>query len=184
MVDKNTDFYQKVTFNCGGKPLDLSTPKVMGILNVTPDSFFDAGQYQLKENAINQAGKMIEAGASIIDVGGMSTRPGAKKVSVHEELKRTIPIIEALNNKFSDTIFSIDTIYAQVALQAIEAGATIVNDISAGSMDEGLLSAVAKANVPYVLMHMQGTPANMQQNPSYENVVNEVSNFFKEKISF
>ncbi len=179
-----TDFFQKKSLlNCRGKLLDVSTPKVMGILNVTPDSFYDGGKYQSDKAYLNRVEEMLQEGASMIDIGGMSTRPGAAVVQTDEELKRVIPVIEGIVKEFGDAIMSIDTIQAKVAKEAVEAGASIVNDVSAGTMDEDLLKTVAQLNVPYILMHMKGTPKTMQQNPSYENAVLDVMDFFVEKTA-
>lgn len=169
--------------NCKGKLIDLDSPKIMGILNVTPDSFFDGGKNNSVENALIQTEKMLAEGADFIDVGGVSTRPGAKEVSVDEELKRVIPVIENILKRFPETLISIDTYQSEVAKKSIESGATIVNDISAGNLDKNMLKTVAELKVPYILMHMQGTPETMQKNPVYENVTLEVNQFFSEKIS-
>jgi len=171
------------TLNCKGKLLSLDDPIVMGILNVTPDSFFDGGQYQQVDNILKQTEKMLLEGAEIIDVGGMSSRPGAAIISEEEELKRVVPIIEKISEKFSETIISIDTVRAKVAREAIRAGAAIVNDISAGKIDENLYKTVAELGVPYILMHMQGKPENMQNQPQYTDVVLEVMDFFIAEIA-
>jgi dihydropteroate synthase len=170
------------TINCKGKLLDLSTPKIMGILNVTPDSFFDGGRYNSVDNALFQVEKMLGEGADIIDVGGMSSRPGAEVISTEEELRRVIPIVKAIQMRFSDAILSIDTVKAEVAKQAIEAGGHLVNDISAGQFDAQLYETVARLNVPYFLMHMNGTPKTMQHNPEYDNVVTHVTDFFIREV--
>lgn len=154
----------------------------MGILNVTPDSFYDGGKLSDKEDMIDFVGKMLEEGANIIDVGGVSTRPGAAKVSKQEELDRVIPAIELLQNSFEEIILSVDTFRADVVRQAYKAGAVMVNDISGGRFDEKLFETVAELQMPYVLMHMQGTPETMQQNPVYEDVVLEITDFFIERL--
>jgi len=169
--------------NCKGQLIDLSKPKLMGILNSTPDSFFEGSRIASVDSALVKTEKMLNDGADFIDVGGVSTRPGAKKISVDEELKRVIPVIENILKKFPETLISIDTFRAKVAKEAVESGAVIINDISAGSMDEELLETVAKLKVPYILMHMQGTPQTMQNNPVYEDVTMEVNQFLSEKIS-
>ena len=166
------------TLNCRGHLLDLSRPVVMGILNVTPDSFFDGGHYTGADAALKQAEIMLSEGAAMLDVGGASSRPGAKEVSEVEELERVIPAIEIIKSHFPEAIVSVDTWRAGVAQAAVEAGASIVNDISAGSLDPKLYETVARLDVPYILMHMQGTPGTMQQNPQYEDVVTEVLDFF------
>ena len=161
--------------------LDLTTSKVMGILNVTPDSFSDGGAFNMLENGLAQAALMLSEGADIIDVGGVSTRPGAQAVSVQQELDRVIPVIEAVFNRF-DTIISIDTSKAQVMEEAINAGASLINDVRALQENDALDAAV-KANVPVCLMHMQGQPRLMQQNPCYNDVVKEVMAFLQGRIS-
>ena len=173
----------KNTINCKGRVIDLSTPKVMGILNVTPDSFHDGGRYTDIQDAIKQAEKMLIAGASIIDIGGQSTRPGAEEVGEQEEINRTIPIIQALVKQFSDIIISIDTYRATVAKAAINAGASIINDVSAGDDDVDMFNTVAALQVPYIIMHKQGNPQTMQQNPEYNNVVKEVVDYFVTKTT-
>ena len=170
------------TLNCRGKLLDLSEPKVMGIINVTPDSFYDGGFYFSMDEALHLAEKMLVQGAAILDVGGVSTRPGAPFVSADEEMKRILPVIEALHLRFPEVILSIDTFRSEVAEKAVHAGASIVNDISAGSLDEKMFDMISKLNVPYIVMHMQGIPETMQKNPQYDDVVKEVFEFLKEKI--
>jgi len=168
--------------NCKGRLIDLSRPKIMGILNTTPDSFFEGSWSNSVDSALKRTGKMLDEGADFIDIGGMSTRPGADEVSEEEELKRVIPIVESLLNEFPGILISVDTYRAKVAKEAVEAGAAIINDISAGTMDENLLKTVAGLQVPYILMHMQGIPKNMQKNPVYENVTIEVNQFLSEKV--
>jgi dihydropteroate synthase len=163
------------------KFLDLSTSKVMGILNVTPDSFSDGGSFNLFENGLAQTGLMLSEGADIIDIGGESTRPGAQAVSVQQELDRVIPVIESIHQRF-DTIISIDTSKAQVMTEAVNAGASLINDVRA-LQEDGALSAAVKAEVPVCLMHMQGQPRVMQQNPSYDDVVKDVMTFLQDRIS-
>ena len=166
------------TLNCRGRLLNLSRPLVMGILNVTPDSFFDGGRHTGVEAALKQAGVMLSEGAALLDVGGASSRPGAKEVSAKEELQRVVPVIEAIVRHFPGAIVSVDTWRASVAQATVEAGASIVNDISAGGLDPALYQTVARLHVPYILMHMQGAPDTMQQNPEYGDVVTEVLDFF------
>ncbi len=174
--------FPNTTLNCKGRLIDLTEPKVMGILNVTPDSFFDGGRYDFQDAAMKQVEKMLSEGAFFIDVGGMSSRPGAAVIDEKEELGRVLPVVEAISKNFPETIISIDTWRAGVAKACVEAGATIVNDISAGRLDESLLETVAKLEVPYILMHMQGTPQNMQANPDYDDVLLEVLDFFIQKV--
>jgi dihydropteroate synthase len=150
----------------------------MGILNVTPDSFFDGGRYTRQDALLRQAEQMLKEGASILDIGGMSSRPGAEIISVEEELQRVLPSIEALHQAFPEAILSIDTIRGRVAEEAVGAGAAIVNDISAGAFDESMYPTVARLQVPYILMHMKGSPKTMQDNPDYEDVVQTVLDFF------
>ncbi|EOV7449444.1 dihydropteroate synthase [Vibrio vulnificus] len=163
------------------KSLDLSFPVVMGILNVTPDSFSDGGQFNALDAALVQAERMIAAGVSIIDIGGESTRPGAPDVSLEEELKRVIPAIQAIRQKH-DVWISIDTSKAEVMKQAIEAGADLINDVRA-LQEPGALAVAAKAQVPICLMHMQGQPRSMQHNPSYQDVLKEVGEFLEERVA-
>lgn len=170
------------TLNCKGRLLVIDKPIIMGIINTTPDSFYSASRKNSIDEILSQADKMINEGATIIDIGGQSTRPGSIQVGIDEELKRTIPAIESIHKEFPDTFISIDTFYSTVAQKTIETGADIVNDISGGDMDAAMLSTVAQLKVPYVCMHMQGTPDNMQQNPVYENVTKEVLDFFIRKI--
>jgi dihydropteroate synthase len=170
------------TFNCNGRLLVIDKPLVMGIINATPDSFYEGSRQQTIDAGLRQAGKMINDGATILDIGGQSTRPGSMVVGAEEELKRIVGTIEAIHKNFPDTFISVDTYYSFVAREAIAAGASIINDISAGSMDENMIPTIAALNVPYILMHMQGTPQNMQQSPRYENLTLEVLDFFITKI--
>jgi len=149
----------------------------MGILNVTPDSFYSGSRVSETDDVLRRAEKMLEDGATFLDVGGMSSRPGAELVTEEEELKRVLPAIEAIHSRFPEALISIDTVWASVARKAVEAGACMVNDISAGRLDPKLYETVADLQVPYVLMHMQGTPRDMQRDPQYENVVEEVMDF-------
>ncbi|MBS1625764.1 MAG: dihydropteroate synthase [Bacteroidetes bacterium] len=166
-----------MTINCKGILMDLSTPRVMGILNVTPDSFHDGGRYTDIAAILQRAGQMIQEGADIIDVGGMSSKPGGIIISPEEELSRVVPAIEAIHEKYPDVILSIDTIHAAVAAEAVAHGASIINDISAGALDKDMIHTVAALKVPYIIMHMQGTPETMQQAPTYQNVVTEVMDY-------
>lgn len=162
------------------KQLDLSTPQIMGILNVTPDSFSDGGQFTHLDAALRQAEKLIQAGAAIIDIGGESTRPGAPEVSLEEELNRVIPVVKAIRAS-SDVWISVDTSKAEVMRQAIEAGADLINDIRA-LQEPGALEIAAKAQVPICLMHMQGQPRSMQHSPNYQDVLREVGEFLRERV--
>jgi dihydropteroate synthase len=172
-----------MTINCKGKLIDFTTPKVMGILNITPDSFFDGGKYKNEAEILSQVEKMLTEGATFIDVGAYSSRPGAKHISEEEELARIIPIVKLLVNHFPDIIISIDTFRSTVAQKSIAAGAAIINDISGGNMDVNMFETVAQLQVPYIIMHMLGTPQNMQQNPQYKDVTKEVISFFAAQIS-
>jgi dihydropteroate synthase len=170
------------SMNCNGKLIDLSSPKVMGVLNITPDSFFDGGKYKNETAIISQVKKMLGEGATFIDVGAYSSRPGAKHISVKEELERILPVIKLLINEFPDILISIDTFRSEVAKSCINSGACIVNDISGGAMDTSMFNTVAELQVPYIIMHMQGIPQNMQKNPIYKNVVKDVLYYFSKKI--
>jgi len=173
-----------MTINLKGKLMDLSSPKIMGILNITPDSFYDGGKFNSDKKVLDQVEKMINDGADLIDVGGYSSKPGANPVKLEEEIKRVVPVIELIKNKFSDTIISVDTFRSEVAKKAVDSGASIVNDISAGELDSDMFKCVAQLNVPYILMHMKGNPQNMQDKPTYKNVVNEIVKNLSEKIFF
>lgn len=174
--------HQHTTLNCKGHLVSLDQPKVMGILNATPDSFFDGGQHNSLKSQLLQVEKMLSEGTTFIDIGGMSSRPGAEVIDVEEELIRVLPIIEATCKEFPEALISIDTVHSAVAKKAIESGAHIINDISAGQIDKNMYSTVAKLEVPYILMHMQGRPNQMQQNPNYENVSLEILDFFIKEI--
>lgn len=165
------------TLRCKGRLLVLDEPKVMGIINVTDDSFYAGSRYGGTDAALAAAEKMLREGAAILDIGGQSTRPGSTRIDEDEELRRVIPVIEAVAGRFPEALISADTFYSRVARQAVEAGACMVNDVSAGTLDENLLPTVAALGVPYVLMHMRGEPQTMQQNPVYQNVVLEVFDF-------
>jgi dihydropteroate synthase len=180
--DKSKPFSGNKTLKCGNNMLNVDKPLVMGILNLTPDSFFDGGRYASMNACISHTDKMIEDGASIIDLGAVSTRPGADYVSEEQEIARLLPTLTLLTRKYPKTVFSVDTYRSKVAKLAAEAGAGIINDISGGSMDSCLIETVAKTGLPYILMHMQGTPPDMQKNPVYENVTKEVCNFFEDKL--
>lgn len=168
------------TLNCKGKLLAIGSPLVMGIINATPDSFYKGN---MNDDMLLLAESMIAEGAAILDIGGQSTRPGSERIPASTEIERTIPVIKKIHEHFPATIISIDTYQSQVAEAAVDAGASIVNDISAGNMDSNMIAAVAKLRVPYICMHMKGTPEHMQQNISYDNVVKEVLDFFIEKIA-
>lgn len=168
--------------NCKGNLIDLTSPKVMGILNITPDSFYDGGKYKDEIAIINQVDKMLVEGATFIDVGAYSSRPGAAHISEEEELKRILPVIDLLIKNFPEIIISVDTFRSKIAKETINAGAALVNDISGGTMDKAMFTTVSKLQVPYILMHMLGTPQNMQKNPIYDDVTKEIISFFAEQI--
>ncbi len=172
-----------MSINCKGQLLNLSRPVVMGILNVTPDSFYDGGKYVEIATILQQAEKMLREGAALLDIGGASSRPGAAEVSEAEEMQRMVPGVEAILKEFPNALISVDTWRSSVARAAVDAGACIVNDISASSLDPKMFETVANLKVPYILMHMQGSPKTMQQNPHYDKVVTDVLDFFIQKIA-
>jgi len=172
-----------MTINCKGNLIDLSIPKVMGILNLTPDSFYDGGKYRDTNAILLQTEKMVLEGATFIDLGAYSSRPSADQVSEEEELKRIVPIVDLLLNKFPEIILSIDTFRSNVARTCLEHGAALINDITAGSMDNQMMPAVAMHQVPYVMMHMKGTPKTMQQRTDYKNLVGDILYYFSEKVA-
>lgn len=172
-----------MTINCKGNLIDFTIPKVMGILNVTPDSFFDGGKYKNEQAILSQTAKMLADGATFIDVGAYSSKPGAKQVSEVEELARIIPVIKLLVRNFPSIIISVDTFRSEVAKQSVQAGAALINDISGGVLDAKMFETVAKLQVPYIMMHMQGTPQNMQLNPVYTDIVKEVTLFFATQLA-
>jgi len=180
---KNTIFSQFYSFNCGGKLIAPELPLVMGILNITPDSFYDGGKYQNEKSILKRVEQMLSEGAGIIDIGAVSTRPGSQSVDKKEEHNRLIPALKAVVKEFPDAIISIDTYRSAVAAAAVSEGAHIINDISAGGFDAKMFDTIAKLNVPYIMMHMQGTPQNMQLNPQYDDVVNDIILFFAKKIT-
>lgn len=172
-----------MTINCKGQLIDFSSPKVMGILNITPDSFYDGGKYQNEQDILHQTSKMLQDGATFIDVGAYSSRPGATPISESEELSRMLPVIALLVANFPDIIISVDTFRSSVAQKAIEKGAALINDISGGSIDDQMFKTVAALQVPYIVMHMLGTPQTMQIDPTYHHVTQELITFFSKKIS-
>ncbi|MEJ2584147.1 MAG: dihydropteroate synthase [Robiginitalea sp.] len=172
-----------MTICCKGELMDLSRPRVMGILNCTPDSFFDGGKYWDPYVAVQQAEAMLKAGADFIDVGGYSSRPGAAEVSETEELRRVLPVIEGLVAEFPESCISVDTFRSRVAREALDTGAALVNDISAGLRDPEMLPLVAERQVPYVMMHMKGTPQTMAKQTEYEDVVQEILYYFSERLA-
>ncbi len=175
---KYTVFNKKVTLNAGGKVIDLSSPKVMGIINLTPDSFYAGSRKPLVNDAVQQAGKMLADGATFLDLGAYSSRPGADDISVQEETDRLLPVVEAIVAAYPDAVLSIDTFRASVAEAAIKAGAHIINDISGGQLDVDMFATVARLQVPYILMHIKGNPQTMQQLADYDDVFLEVYDYF------
>ena len=174
--------FQMFTLNCKGKILTTEKPLIMGILNVTPDSFYKGHLHEGNEEILKLAGKMIADGADILDIGGQSSRPGSKCISAKEEKERVIPVIKLIRQHYNDILLSVDTFYSMVAETAVMEGVSIINDISASEMDNRMIDTVASLQVPYICMHMKGTPESMQQHIHYENVVKEVLDFFIKKI--
>jgi len=171
-----------MTINCKGKLIDLSSPKIMGILNLTPDSFYDGGKYKNLDEVVNQVGNMLEGGATFIDMGAYSSRPDAIDISIDEEERRLIPVIEEIVKQFPNVLISVDTFRSQVAKKAIKAGACIVNDISAGMLDNDMMRIVGELQVPYILMHMRGTPQIMKNLTEYDNLIKEMLYYFGERV--
>ena len=172
-----------MTINCKGQLIDLASPKVMGILNVTPNSFFDGGKYKTESVILSQVGKMLTDGATFIDVGAYSSKPSAEFVSEKEELNRIVPVVNLILEKFPDCLISIDTFRSEVAKVCLENGAAIINDISAGNLDDKMLETIAKYNVPYIMMHMRGTPQTMQTMTNYDNIIKEMLFYFSQRIA-
>ena len=170
------------TLNCKGKLLVMDKPLVMGIINITPDSFYEGHLDKNIESIVQLAAAMLADGAAILDIGGQSTRPGSIRITAGEEIKRVLPVIEAIKKNHPDAVISIDTYQSKVALEAVAAGASIVNDISAGNIDDNMLKTVAGLKVPFIAMHIKGTPETMQDDPQYDDVVKEVLDFFIQKI--
>ena len=171
-----------MNINIRGRLFDLSKPKVMGILNLTPDSFYDGGVHNEINKIEDHVNKMVNDGMDILDIGGYSSKPGAKNISVDEELSRVIPILKHIRKIFPELVISIDTFRSKIASASLNEGADIINDISGGTLDKNMMSVVAKNNCPYILMHMQGNPQNMQNDPSYENVTLEIIQYLAQRI--
>ena len=180
---KDTFFCPKMTLNCRGKIINLSEPLVMGILNITPDSFFDGSRIASPEAALEQGRMMLRDGAHILDVGAASTRPGAPLVPAAIEMERLRPVLRILHQELPEAVISADTYWSETAAMAVEEGAHIINDISAGSFDPAMFETIASLQVPYIIMHTKGTPDTMQQNPEYEDVTREVVHYFSDKIA-
>jgi dihydropteroate synthase len=168
----------QTTYSCAGRLLDLSHPVVMGILNITPDSFYDGGHYPSIREQLAQVEKMLNEGAAIIDIGAISTRPGAGFVDEEEEIRRLLPVLTAMKKHFPGTIVSVDTFRTNVAKIVIENGAGMINDIYGGRYDSEMIGTIQSAKIPYIMMHMLGDPANMQVSPHYQNIVEEITSFF------
>jgi len=184
MFFKDTFFSKNRSLNCGGKLLDLSVPKIMGILNVTPDSFYDGGEYDDPDKILKKVNRMIDEGADILDVGGISTRPGSEPISEKEEIERIIPAIRLIRDHFPDTIISVDTYRANVArIAAKDWSVEIINDISGGSMDKSMFDTVADLQIPYIFMHMKGSPLTMQNHIHYVDIISEMLDYFAEKVA-
>ena len=179
---QDTNFHKNILLKANGKKLNLKHACVMGIVNLTPDSFYVKSRLNTQKKLLKGVEKQIKEGAAIIDVGAMSSRPGAKEINEKEELKRLLPSLQLIRSTFPDVFISVDTYRAEIARLAAEEGVDMVNDISAGEMDKNMMKLVAKSKLPYVMMHMQGTPLSMQENPKYKNVVNEVKLFLEKKI--
>lgn len=169
--------------NCNGKLIDLSTPKVMGILNITPDSFYDGGKNDGNQLIIDKVQKMLSDGATFIDIGAYSSKPNAEFVSETDEIKRILPVIELLVKVFPDILISVDTFRSEVAKVSIENGASIINDIASGNLDDKMMETIAKYNVPYIMMHMKGDPKTMQSLTNYDNIIKEMIFYFSEKVN-
>lgn len=174
----------KKYINCKGRLISIEKPIVMGILNITPDSFFDGGKHNQLDAAIFQTEKMLHEGATIIDIGAQSTRPGADIIGADKELAIALPVIETLVKQFPQAVFSIDTFHAQVAKQAVLAGVSIINDVSAGDDDTDMFNVVVECKVPYIMMHKQGNSKTMQLKPTYNNVVLDIIDYFVPKINY
>lgn len=183
MSNKDTPFKKNIRpVKCGNKLIDFSTPKIMGVLNLTPDSFYDGGKFQQEKLILKQTALMLNEGADIIDLGAVSTRPGAEMIDEKEELKRIMRPLQLLVKEFSEAIFSIDTYRSNVARECINSGAHIINDVSGGNMDDKMFDTVAELKVPYILMHMHGNPENMQQSPINMHIIELIHQYFTEKV--
>ena len=182
MSDKNTILNVKKTINAGGKLIDLSKPRVMGILNITPDSFYSGSRVTSVDQALQITEQMLADGADFIDLGSYSSRPGATDIPAAEEISRLIPVVQALSARFPEAILSIDTFRAEVARAAINEGAHIINDISAGQLDAAMFETVGQLSVPYILMHMRGTPQTMTQHTRYDDILDDISKYFSAKV--
>ena len=181
-MTKNKNLNTPITIDCNSKLLDLSTPAIMGILNLTDDSFYDGGQHNSIKKALLQTEKMLDDGAKIIDIGAYSSRPKAKHISLDDEWQRLEKTLQIINKEFPKAILSVDTFRSEIARRSVDNGADIINDISAGNLDLEMFDIVTDLNVPYIMMHMQGTPQTMQDNPHYDCIEKEVANYFLNKV--
>ena len=172
-----------MTINCKGNLIDLTKPKVMGILNLTPDSFYDGGKYKDLDSIVFQVGRMLLEGATFIDVGAYSSRPNAQDISIDQELARILPVVELLLKEFPEILLSIDTYRSRVAKECISLGASMINDISAGKLDGNMMPTIAEHHVPYIMMHLRGTPRTMQQQTSYDDLIGEILFYFSERVA-
>ncbi|RDY60851.1 dihydropteroate synthase [Flagellimonas nanhaiensis] len=172
-----------MVINCKGELIDLTTPKVMGILNLTPDSFYDGGKYKDASIILNQVEKMLANGATFIDMGAYSSRPGAEHVEEELEMQRLLPILELILKNFPKTLISIDTFRSRLAVESLEMGAAMINDISAGNLDPSMFSTIAKYQVPYIMMHLKGTPQSMQKQAHYDDLIKDLLFYFSEKVN-
>jgi dihydropteroate synthase len=180
MKSKNKNI--NLSINCNGKLVDLNTPKVMGVLNITPDSFYDGGRYKDAKSVLNQTEKLISEGATFLDIGAYSSRPGADFISENEELKRIMPVVELIQKNNPDVLISIDSFRAKVIRECVSAGAVISNDISAGKLDPDMIKTVGELGVPYIMMHMRGTPQTMKNHTTYQHLINEIYAYFSKQI--
>lgn len=180
MKSKNKNI--NLSINCNGKLVDLNTPKVMGVLNITPDSFYDGGRYKDAKSVLNQTEKLISEGATFLDIGAYSSRPGADFISENEELKRIVPVVELIQKNNPDVLISIDSFRAKVIRECVSAGAVISNDISAGKLDPDMIKTVGELGVPYIMMHMRGTPQTMKNHITYQHLINEIYAYFSKQI--
>ncbi len=183
MTAKSTLLMPTFSMNLGGKLLTPDKPLIMGILNITPDSFYKGSRYERTDSYLKKVEEMLKAGATFLDIGGQSTRPGAQQLSASEERDRVVPAIRNILRAHPEALLSVDTYYSEVAQAAVENGAVMINDISAGEMDQQMIPLVGKLQIPYIAMHMQGTPETMQINPHYEHMVQEIFDYFVRKIA-
>lgn len=183
MAAKDKGFYSKKTLNLNGKIIDLNTPAIMGILNLTPDSFYDGGRLAREDQILGQSEKFLNAGVDILDIGGYSTRPGAKDISPEEEWQRLVPALGIIRKNFPEIPVSVDTFRANIARQSMEYGASMINDVSGGTLDSKMFDTISELQVPYVLMHMKGTPRTMQSGTQYDDVIREVLTELEKKLS-